>query len=319
MKIKHLGKIFFWIIVIATLIVIGDSLYDNWQAVQKLEIHELGWCYAIAALVISLLSHCLSAILWGGILGNLQYKVPPLWALKVFLTTEIAKYLPGDVWQVYGRLQAARKIGIPITVAIAATILQSVYLSAAGLGYGLLIASHQTIQIISALVLIFILILVRPPVFAAIGRAIERLPTTSLLQKMLGRLSQEQWHLPQMQCYPLLPILGQVLFLAIRSLSFLLVLSIFIPISAKAIVPTVAGFALAWALGVVSPISGGVGVFEATAIGLLDGVVDAGVVIGAVALYRAIALLTEAIGAGLGVAIARWVMPTQIEPETTED
>jgi uncharacterized membrane protein YbhN (UPF0104 family) len=122
-----------------------------------------------------------------------------------------------------------------------------------------------------------------------------------------------------MQCYPLLPILGQVLFLIIRSLSFLLVLSIFISLSANAIAPIAAGFALAWALGVVSPVSGGVGVFEATAIGLLDGIVDSGVVIGAVALYRAIALLTEALGAALGVAIARWAMPSAIEQEAAED
>jgi glycosyltransferase 2 family protein len=136
---------------------------------------------------------------------------------------------------------------------------------------------------------------------------------------MLSRLSQERWHLPQMQRYPLLPILGQVLFLLIRSLSFLLILSIFIPVGAKAIVSIVTGFALSWALGIVSPVSGGVGVFEATAIGLLDGVVDSGVVIGAVGLYRAIALLTEAIGAGFGVLIARWVTPTRIEQEATED
>jgi glycosyltransferase 2 family protein len=195
MKIKHLGSIFSWIIVIATLIVIGDSLYDNWQAVQKLKIHRLGWCFAIAALMISLLSHCLSAILWGGILGNLQYKVPSQWALKVFLTTEIAKYLPGDVWQVYGRLQAARKIGILITVAIAATILQSVYLSAAGLGFGLLIASHQSIQIISGLGLLFILIVVHPSIFARIGRTIERLPTP--VQTRRGRWAKPRARQPR--------------------------------------------------------------------------------------------------------------------------
>lgn len=305
LKFKHLSCLFYWAIVIATLIFVGKAFYDNWREVKSLQIQDEAWYYAVAALGVSLFSHCWSGILWGGILRNLQHRVPWRYALVTFLATEIAKYLPGDVWQVYGRLQAARKIGVPITVGIAATLLQSVYLATAGIGFGLIVASHPTWQGLYGLGLVCLLVSVHPRMFDRAMRGIERLPKRSIVQRILGRFPRHQWYRPRMKCYPLLPILGQFLFLGLRGISFVLTVLVFTSVDGRAIAPLISGFGLAWALGVVSPISGGVGVFEATAIALLDGVISSSCLLGAVILYRLLALMTEAIGAGLGLLLAR--------------
>jgi glycosyltransferase 2 family protein len=59
-------------------------------------------------------------------------------------------------------------------------------------------------------------------------------------------------------------------------------------------------FSFAWMLGLVVPgAPGGIGVFEATAIALLNSQIPTGTIIGGVALYRMISILAEVSGAGL--------------------
>jgi glycosyltransferase 2 family protein len=305
MKSRHFSFLLQWGIILATLIFVSRAFYENWQEVTSLQISGQAWLYLIAALAISLLSHGWSGILWDEILRNLRYPVSGQWAAIVFLATEIAKYLPGDVWQVYGRLQAARKMGVPISIGIVSIILQSVYLAAAGLGFGLLTAFRPLFKELCVLGLIVILVGVHPTVFARVASWIERLPTTSIVEKLFSRLTKTPWNRPRIQYYPHRVILGQFLALGLRSISFLLVVLVFTSISNEAIAPLIGGFGFAWALGVVSPISGGVGVFEATAIGLLDGVTASSVILGSVILYRLIAIMTEAIGSGVGFLLSR--------------
>ena len=59
-------------------------------------------------------------------------------------------------------------------------------------------------------------------------------------------------------------------------------------------------FSLAWLLGLVVPgAPGGVGVFEATALALLEPKFSPGIVLSAVAFYRLISVLAETFAAGL--------------------
>jgi glycosyltransferase 2 family protein len=312
MKLKHLSHLLQWALIIATLFVVGDSLLDNWREVQKLEIKDPSWLYAIASLGVSLIAHCLSAIFWGEIFGNLQHPVPRRWALAIFLKTEIAKYLPGDVVQVYSRIRAARKIGVPITVGIATTLLQSVYIGAAGLWFGLLVAPRLPVQQLCGLFLLVIFVCVHPLLFDRFMQIFERFPKSSVASGLRDRFPQYQWYRPRMRRYPILPILGQVFVLGLRGISFWLAVLVFTPVGGWILVPLFGGFGLAWALGIVSPISGGVGVFEATAIGLLDKIIPGGVVLGAVILYRLLAIITEAIGTGIGLSFDRR-LPTSVQ------
>jgi glycosyltransferase 2 family protein len=64
---------------------------------------------------------------------------------------------------------------------------------------------------------------------------------------------------------------------------------------------------LAWLLGLILPgAPGGLGVFEATALALLDNTFSSGLILSSVAVYRVISILAEAGGAGLAVLDERW-------------
>ncbi|WP_426546971.1 hypothetical protein [Dapis sp. BLCC M126] len=61
-------------------------------------------------------------------------------------------------------------------------------------------------------------------------------------------------------------------------------------------------FSLAWLLGLVVPgAPGGVGVFEATALTLLEQKFSPGIVLSGVAFYRLISVLAETFAAGLAL------------------
>jgi glycosyltransferase 2 family protein len=301
MKFKHFGSIVRWGTIVATLIFIGNAFSDNWQEVKNIQINHSSCIYLTLALVISLLSHCWSGIIWGDILKNLKYAVPWQWAMTTFLITEPAKYLPGDIWQVYGRLKSGRKIGVPIEVGLVSVILQSVYIAAAGLGFGVLASKDLFLTGSCLLGLTSIAFCIHPHFFAKFISLVERPVNT----KILSRFNLKQSQKPQMRSYPLMPIAGQFLFLGLRSIGFILTVLALSPISKEAIVPIIGSFSFAWALGIVSPISGGVGVFEATALSMLDKAIGSSYILGAIILYRLIALMTEVIGAGLGWSIKK--------------
>jgi glycosyltransferase 2 family protein len=304
MKFKHIGSILRWGTIVATLIFIGKAFSDNWQEVKNIQINHGSCIYLTLALGISLLSHSWSGVVWGEILRNLKYPVPWSWAMTTFIITEPAKYLPGDIWQVYGRLKSGKKIGVPIEIGIVSVVLQSVYIAAAGLGFGILASKDLFLTGSCLLGLVFIAFCIHPYFFAKFISLIEK----PLHTKILSRFNLKQAQRPQMRSYPLKPIAGQFLFLGLRSISFILTVLALSPISKDTIVPIIGSFSFAWALGIVSPISGGVGVFEATALSMLDKAIGSSYILGAIILYRLIALMTEVIGAGLG-----WLIKKSIE------
>jgi uncharacterized membrane protein YbhN (UPF0104 family) len=108
-----------------------------------------------------------------------------------------------------------------------------------------------------------------------------------------------------LQSYPLIPFLGEIGFVLLRGSGFLLTFMALQPLNFSQIIPLLSAFSIAWLLGLVIPgAPGGIGVFEATAIALLDRTLfPPATVLVAVAIYRVISILAEAIAAGVAVII----------------
>jgi uncharacterized membrane protein YbhN (UPF0104 family) len=117
-------------------------------------------------------------------------------------------------------------------------------------------------------------------------------------KKTKGELTDKDQASAQLKRYPLKPLLGEMGFLLIRGLGFLFALRALSAIEMAQVPQLLSAFSFAWLLGLVIPgAPGGLGVFEATAIALLDGVYAPAILISGVALYRVISVLAEAISA----------------------
>ncbi|MGD1852328.1 MAG: UPF0104 family protein, partial [Cyanophyceae cyanobacterium] len=198
-------------------------------------------------------------------------------------------------WHFYGRIRAAHQWGMPWAGAAAPVILEPLLMAAAALLLGT-VAAPQGNWWVQGAIAAAVLIGVHPkflnPLLKKLGR--------SKLKSSASTDSDKTSVPPQlttagMKRYPTLPFLGEGGFLLLRGAGFLCVVAAF---DANALIhwpQLLSGFGLSWLVGLVVPgAPGGVGVFEATALGLLGKLVSPGALLAGVACYRLVSVIAEA-------------------------
>mgnify|MGYP002777894663 CR=1 FL=1 len=274
------------------LIFLGLTLHQHWQQVATIDLGERAGINLGLALGITLLAHLWAGWVWGRVLWLLNCPVPSAWAVRTYLITNIAKYLPGNVFHFYGRVLQAQTLGVPVAAATLSVILEPVLMAVAALSLGLLYTANTGVTIAGLSVM---LIGLHPRVLNPL--------LGYLLQRKL-RSSQAEGSNPPLQLkhYPTQPLLGELLFLGLRCLGFLFTVNAVTALEWRGIAHLVGAFSLSWLLGLITPgAPGGLGVFEVSLITLLDRSLlpglNPGRVIAAVALYRLISTVAEAIAA----------------------
>ncbi|MBP0000947.1 MAG: flippase-like domain-containing protein [Cyanobacteria bacterium SID2] len=283
-----------WVIFGATLFFLAQTLKTHWRDVADLRLQPQGWLLLSVAFSVTLVAHIWSGWVWGWILRDFNQPVSMLWATRVFLKTNVAKYLPGNIWHFYGRIRASSQAGLSVIAATASVVLEPLLMAAAALPVALLWVPGDR-AVLQGAALAAVLVGIHPrwlnPILDRVGR-------TKLKGQSLGEASF------RIRRYPFFPLMGELGFVALRGLGFLIAWQSIDSWSIEQLPLLFGVFSLAWLLGLVVPgAPGGIGVFEATAVALLDSEFPTGTVLAAVALYRLISVLSEVGGAGLG-----WLM-----------
>ncbi len=288
-----------WAILGGTLFFLAKTLKEHWQEVTAIRINATGWATLAIALGVTLLAHIWSGWVWTWILQGLNQPVPRSQFIQVYLKTNIAKYLPGNVWHYYGRIMAAKTAGISPSAATLSVLLEPLLMAAAALVMAMFAtlasAAHSPVILkgLPMLGLVMVLMGLHPRFLNLVIHSLGRLKA-----KATGSSAIESGSFG-LVCYPLWPLLGEVGFLGLRSTGFLLTLLALEPLELSQIPLLLRAYSLAWLLGTIVPIPGGLGVFEATALALLAQSFSPALVISASALYRLVSILAEAAGAGL--------------------
>ena len=291
-----------WIVLGGTLFFLITTFKNNWQEVAAIRIAILGWITLAIALGVTLLAHVWSGWVWTWILEEFNQIVNVPQFVRVYLQTNIAKYLPGNVWHYYGRISAAKTAGIPTSVAALSVLLEPLLMAAAAILLSLLgiqsaIAQTQSyIQLLLVFILAGVLLAIHPRLLNLAIRFLSRMKFSSTR----STASANNPALCQIKRYPWRLLLGELGFIGLRGTGFLLTVLALIPLSVEHIPLLFVAFSLAWVLGLIIPgAPGGLGVFEVTALALLQNSFSTGVVISAIAFYRCISIIAEATGAGL--------------------
>lgn len=122
-----------WIILGATLFFLVKTLKDNWEQVLQIRISDSGWISLGTAFLITIMAHVWSGWVWFWIIKEFNQLVNFPWAIRVYLLTNIAKYLPGNIWHFYGRITEVKKVGVPIEIAILSVLIEPLLMAAAAL------------------------------------------------------------------------------------------------------------------------------------------------------------------------------------------
>ncbi|WP_413171266.1 lysylphosphatidylglycerol synthase transmembrane domain-containing protein [Anabaena azotica] len=294
-------KVLRWFILGVTLFFLGKALKDNWLEVSSIRIDAAGWASLAVATGITLLAHTWAGWIWTWVLQELNQPVSSAQFIQVYLKTNIAKYLPGNIWHYYGRILAAKNANVSAGAATLSVLLEPLLMAAAALIivvlFGSQLAVNNTnfgVHILQIVSLFLVLGVVHPWVLNPVIRFLYRLKNkkSDSENQSINSLSIER--------YPLRPLLGELVFLGLRGTGFILTMYALGSLNFSQIPLLLGAFSFAWVLGLVVPgAPGGLGVFEATAIAILQHRFPAALVISAIALYRLISIFAEIAGAAL--------------------
>ncbi|MBD2481577.1 lysylphosphatidylglycerol synthase transmembrane domain-containing protein [Planktothrix sp. FACHB-1365] len=280
-----------WMIVGGTLFFLAANFRKYWQEISEIEITSTGWMYLAVALVVTLFAHTWSAWVWLGIVKEFKQPVRPRWGLQLYLITNIAKYLPGNIWHFYGRIVAMKDSGIALEAAALSVLLEPLMMATAALGVAL-VSYRSPYWILQILALIALGIGIHPIILNPILRFLEK-------SKFKNKLSEfPEQPSCQLDHYPFRPLLGEVGFILLRWSGFMFVLLAFQSVHFNQISLLLGAYSFSWLLGLLIPgAPGGLGVFEATALALLSHQFSAPILLSVIAFYRLVSIIAETLGA----------------------
>lgn len=291
-----------WFILGGTLFFLAKTLKDNWQQLIERQISDsdIDWTSLAIAFLLTLLAHIWSGWVWTWILQELKQPLTGPWGVRVYLTTNFAKYLPGNVWHFYGRVKAVTTAGASAKAATLSVLLEPLLMTAAALLITLIciqlvgVGLPQQYRWLQFLGLPAVLVVVHPwslnPLIKLLSRFKPQHPDTTTGNGASFRMER----------YPLRPLLGELGFLVLRSVGFLFTWLALEPVSPSQMPLLVGDFSLAWMLGLITPgAPGGIGVLEVTALILLKPNFSPDLILSAVALNRLVSILAEAAGVPL--------------------
>ncbi len=297
-------KVLRWFVLGVTFFFLVTTFRQHWEDVIAIELKASQIYSSAIALLLTLIAHIWSGLVWAGILKFLQQPAALIWVLPVYLQTNLAKYIPGNVWHFYGRIRAMQTAGANLDTATLITLLEPLLMATAAvliammtlLHSGLIIAHNQFYEILPLLFAGTILMMIHPrflnPLLAFAGR----------FKKKSGIDSY-----PQIKQYPWFPLCGEVGFVLLRASGFLVTLASFTPVSIEEVPLLFGAFSLSWFFGLVVPSPGGIGVFESSAIALLNSTFPPAILLSSLALFRLLSLSAEALAGAFawGVQVRR--------------
>lgn len=291
-----------WIILSGTIFFLVKALHDHWLEVTSTHIDPVGWSILVIALGITLLAHIWAGWIWTWVLRDLNQTVDTAKFIQVYLKTNIAKYIPGNVWHFYGRIMAAKNAHIPNEIAILSVLLEPLLMAIAALIFIVLLGNLFLVNQINIFLQFFQFISLLSLFLALHPLSLN--PLIRLLYKLKNSKSSSRTPsitYLKMEHYPIRPLLGELGFLGLRAVGFILTIFALNSVSFSQVPLLLGAFSFAWLLGLVVPIApGGLGIFEATTLAILQYHFPSALIISAIALYRLVSILAETAGAGLG-------------------
>jgi hypothetical protein len=175
-------------------------LWHNWPAVRS-QIGSVGaWSYLGrflgASVMFAVFLLCFRALAWRAVLKGFGHKLPHFVAARIWATSEMARYLPGAIWQVVGRVYLAKPYGVPGSIISTSQILEiCIFLLAnsliAGgclLWFGQKMDPHARPWLITALALVpGLAMLVHPKIFYGVTNwVLKRVNKPPIVRRLRG-------------------------------------------------------------------------------------------------------------------------------------
>jgi uncharacterized membrane protein YbhN (UPF0104 family) len=289
------------VIVALVLVVLGFFVYaivDAWRATDG-ELPSIA--RLVAAVALWMVGLVAGAYAWATLLGG-DHRIEHGAALIV---AQLAKYVPGGIWQASGQVALARSAGVEVKRAATAFSVLAVCQAVAGATFVPLLALTWT----------------DPPVVVRVLLGLGSLVALALIDRRwmvwalrkIPRTRDASDALVPRQAAIVRAWLASIVTLGLAAVAYLVLLGGYGAIDDPLLV--VAAFATAWTVGfLVLPLPSGVGVREAVLIALLQGVMPSSVIVATSVYQRLTAIAAEGL---MALLVSHRLRPTRLAAART--
>lgn len=110
--------------VAAILVWMLKPIYLQWSQVRGRILQTNWWQFAAAALMFSVFLFAFRALAWRRILIGFGHRLPVRPAVRIWSMSELARYVPGAIWQVVGRVHLTKPYGVSGSITSASQLLE---------------------------------------------------------------------------------------------------------------------------------------------------------------------------------------------------
>ncbi len=288
------GGLRLWV-TLASLAFIVWALAGHIQGLRELSLSGRGWWWLVLGLGLSWLSLVVNGLAWRTLIDWLGHRPGDLALVPLYLRSNLLKYLPGGIFHFLDRVRALQpKLGT--NRALVSVLMEPMLMAVAALLWVPFGGWQGGLALLTPLPALLLLPRWREPLLQRLERA---------KWKQLQRAAPELGGAAPgvlgsgRRGYPWGPLAMELLFVLCRFGGFWCCVKAFALADGHPIGVWLAGFALAWTVGLVVPAApGGLGVFEAVLILRLGAIVPEEPLLAVALSYRLIVTLADALAAG---------------------
>lgn len=256
--IPWLKRLVKYLLPLAIFVFLARSIYTNWE-----QIREYPWQFDLPLLALAVVFGStwffLRAWIWAQLVHEMHEKLPYWPAFRVFMISEVARYVPGKIWQYVSRIYLAERYNIPPALTLTSALIELLLIMVAAGGITLANASRVLPQLEEQY---------RPLVVVGILAALALVHPRSLRtwSRLLARFLRQEWVPFDVRYSHLVMILmASLLTWVLAGMGFACFVQSLTPSAAGRTVQLITIYAASWLIGLLAVVvPAGVGVREGT-------------------------------------------------------
>ena len=239
---------------------LGKSIYGNFESLSNQTIARQEIFWLLWALVFTFLSIIINAYAWKLLINNIGCNINNLNIVKLFLATNIYKYLPGGIWHFVSRYNSLR-LELSNEKSIECILLEPILMLVAGFIFIPFRGFNISIYVICWSSTFLLLPSFRQFIVQKLKSMKASIFTNNNIKDK--NLAQNSQNISIKMFYPYKPLIVEIIFIFFRFLGFSCCISAFSIDSLISQGELLSFFSLAWIIGLIVPAApGGLGVFE---------------------------------------------------------
>jgi uncharacterized membrane protein YbhN (UPF0104 family) len=125
-KKRFLKNLFGWLLAVVIFYILFKTIYDNREQLRNWH-WQINWFYASLTAITLFGAYLCGTQGWLEIIRGFGYNIKFHESFRVIYMANLARYVPGKVWQVVGMVGLAKEIGLPPQISLASFALVQAY------------------------------------------------------------------------------------------------------------------------------------------------------------------------------------------------